>query len=432
MLKRNNIMLFCALAVMLIFASVGCFGFGPSDDYEVSLSASPEEGGVTKGEGEYDEGDEVTVEAIAEEGYVFEKWMEDDEKVSDEAEYTFEIEEDRELVANFEEVKEYEIKLSIEPDESCGEVYGEGVYRKGEEVTVEAKSAPDCGFYKWEEDGEKVSTDAEYTFEIESDRHLVAHYYVELPPWFQVSAEPEEGGDVYAEMEDDRVKVEAEAAEGYKFLHWVEDDEVVSTEKEYTFEKDKHEELVAKFKEKEEDEVTYKLKEDKIVVIWKDRPNSGYSIDIVDVSYNERDGILHVAYDLSEPEPGQNVLPVITDEKDKAPLPVDSGEIEEVRLKEVDNDPSYELKENKIEMVWTTPTSGYDITIDGVDYDETEKTLQVEYYLFVPPPPENVLMVVTDVEDEERLPVDKEKIEEVELELILGPIRVYCPEEGLQ
>ena len=75
--------------------------------YTVTVSASPEEGGSVSGGGSYEEDTSVTVTATANDGYTFKVWVnENGDPVSNEAEYTFTVTENCELVAVFEEVEE--------------------------------------------------------------------------------------------------------------------------------------------------------------------------------------------------------------------------------------------------------------------------------------------------------------------------------------
>lgn len=143
------------------------------DEFEVKLSAEPEEGGQVKGEGFYEPGEEVSVKAISEDGYTFVHWTEDDEVVSEEKEYVFEIEEDRELVGNFK--KEYEVSLSAAPEDG-GRVEGAGIYTSGEQAEVKATSEFAYAFINWTEDDEVVSEANEYAFEVVEDRELVANF----------------------------------------------------------------------------------------------------------------------------------------------------------------------------------------------------------------------------------------------------------------
>ncbi len=67
----------------------------------IDATANPAEGGVVTGGGSYFEGTECTLTATANEGYAFTNWTENDEVVSADATYTFTVNADRTLVANF-------------------------------------------------------------------------------------------------------------------------------------------------------------------------------------------------------------------------------------------------------------------------------------------------------------------------------------------
>ncbi|HHT23320.1 MAG TPA: starch-binding protein, partial [Bacteroidales bacterium] len=75
----------------------------PAPSYTVSVSANPAEGGTVTGGGSYESGTSCTVTAIAYGGYIFTGWTENNEVVSTELSYTFTVEKDRTLTANFEE-----------------------------------------------------------------------------------------------------------------------------------------------------------------------------------------------------------------------------------------------------------------------------------------------------------------------------------------
>lgn len=74
-----------------------------SATYEVTTLSNPEEGGTTTGGGTFEEGEECTVTAEANDGYHFVNWTENDEEVSPRPTYTFTVDHDRSLVANFEQ-----------------------------------------------------------------------------------------------------------------------------------------------------------------------------------------------------------------------------------------------------------------------------------------------------------------------------------------
>ena len=74
----------------------------PVVNHTITVSANPAEAGTVTGGGEFEETDEITVKAVANDGYEFVNWTENEEEVSTDAEYTFAVLADRALVANFE------------------------------------------------------------------------------------------------------------------------------------------------------------------------------------------------------------------------------------------------------------------------------------------------------------------------------------------
>ena len=143
------------------------------ETYDVALSVNIEDSGVITGDGTYNNGETVTLTATANEGYIFVNWTEDGEEVTAETEFTFVITEDRSFVANF--IAIYDLVLSVNI-EGAGEVTGAGTFTDGETVTVTATANEGYEFVNWTEDGEVVSTEAEYSFVITGDMELVANF----------------------------------------------------------------------------------------------------------------------------------------------------------------------------------------------------------------------------------------------------------------
>jgi len=73
----------------------------PSSVFTVDVSANPSNGGSVSGGGSYTEGQSCTVSATANSGYTFTNWTENGNVVSSNANYTFVVNADRTLVANF-------------------------------------------------------------------------------------------------------------------------------------------------------------------------------------------------------------------------------------------------------------------------------------------------------------------------------------------
>lgn len=75
-------------------------------EFEVSVSVNTEEGGTVAGGGIYKYGDEVSVAANPNDGYIFLNWTENDSVVSEDTDYKFVIISDRNIIANFEKIEE--------------------------------------------------------------------------------------------------------------------------------------------------------------------------------------------------------------------------------------------------------------------------------------------------------------------------------------
>ena len=123
-------------------------------------------------------------------------------------------------------------------DENIATLQGAGKYyvANTETITVSATAASsEYGFAYWFEDGTVVSLDAEYTFTAEKSRLLQAVFKKQC----MVSVVSTEGGEVkfqdgkYAEGQG--LSITATPDEGYSFLGWKVNDEVVSTNATYSF-----------------------------------------------------------------------------------------------------------------------------------------------------------------------------------------------------
>ncbi|WP_367358707.1 InlB B-repeat-containing protein [Mesotoga sp.] len=104
------------------------------EEYTVKVSVVPHEGGTATGGGKYINGTKATVVAAPADCYDFDGWYEGETLVSEEAEYTFTVTEDVDLVAKF-TLKTFGVTVTAEPEEG-GVVSGGGTYDCGTEVTV--------------------------------------------------------------------------------------------------------------------------------------------------------------------------------------------------------------------------------------------------------------------------------------------------------
>ena len=217
--------------------SVGITRTQHTNSFTISVSANPSNGGSVTGGGTYNQGQSCTVHATANSGYTFVNWTENGTQVSTNANYTFTVTGNRNLVANFQaQPQQYTISVSANPSNG-GIVSGGGTYNQGQSCTVSATANSGYTFVNWTENGTQVSTNANYTFTVTSNRNLVAHFttqgYV-----ITAIAEPSVGGVVtgsggynYGET----CTLTATANAGYTFQKWTKNGTQVSTNPTYSF-----------------------------------------------------------------------------------------------------------------------------------------------------------------------------------------------------
>ena len=144
--------------------------------YTITVSANPSNGGTVSGGGTYNQGASCTVHAQAATNYQFTNWTEGGTVVSTQANYTFTVNSNRTLVANFTYTPQtYTITVSANPSNG-GTVSGGGTYNQGASCTVHAQAATNYQFANWTENGGVVSTQANYTFTVNGNRTLVANF----------------------------------------------------------------------------------------------------------------------------------------------------------------------------------------------------------------------------------------------------------------
>ena len=217
--------------------------------YQITAEANLDAGGtVTGNNGTYNHFETCELTATPNEGYHFVNWTEDGEEVATDSIYSFEVTGARALVANF-EINSYEIEATADPEEGGTIVGNNGTYNHFETCELTARANEGYDFLNWTEDGEVLSTDTVYSFEVTGARNLVANFQLRS---YEITAEayPEEGGTIegagtYNHFET--CALTATPNEGYHFENWTEDGEEVATDSVYSFEVTGARDLVANF-----------------------------------------------------------------------------------------------------------------------------------------------------------------------------------------
>ena len=199
-----------------------------------------------------DEGGHARVTATPDEGYTFVGWFNGDEKVSENASYSFVVTENVTLTARFTK-NPYTVFVGINTGGSInpgGTVSGGGTFEEGESAT--ATAVPDPGFrlVGWFVDDVKVSEALSYTFTVTKDLRVLAKFE-RIRHTVTVNATV--GGTTSGSFtmdEGGHARVTATPDEGYTFVGWFNGDEKVSENASYSFVVTENVTLTARFAKK--------------------------------------------------------------------------------------------------------------------------------------------------------------------------------------
>jgi hypothetical protein len=141
---------------------------------------NPTEGGTVTGTGTYGDGTICTLIATANESYTFVNWTENGNQVSLETSYSFTVNGDRTLVANFvsDDPNTYNITAMANPS-AGGTVTGSGSYDEGTTCTLTATANTGYVFNNWTKNGTEVSSSATYSFTVTEAGDYVANFEVQ-------------------------------------------------------------------------------------------------------------------------------------------------------------------------------------------------------------------------------------------------------------
>ena len=217
---------------------------------QIIAIAFPPNGGTVNGSGTYPDGYTCSLSALANPGYYFVHWRKNGEVVSTNTTFNFVVNGSGGYVAVFSQTQSYEITATANPAVG-GAVTGAGTYQSGTTCNLTATPATGYGFTNWTENGNVVSTNANYSFTVTGNRTLVANFTSSPANYtISVSANPSNGGTVTGGgtyQQGQNCTVTATAASGYTFNNWTENGSAVSTNASYSFTVNGNRTLVANF-----------------------------------------------------------------------------------------------------------------------------------------------------------------------------------------
>lgn len=199
-----------------------------SQSYVITATADPEEGGTITGVGGYNYGETCHLTATANAGFEFANWTRNGSVVSINPSYSFTVTESANYVAHF-AAQSYTVNVSANPSEG-GSVSGGGTFSHGQSCTVHALPNTCYHFVSWTENGNVVSTQADYSFTVTGNRNLVANFALETYT-LTVDIEPEEGGTVIGAGVhpcNESVTLTAIPNDNYAFVGWFKNGNLIS------------------------------------------------------------------------------------------------------------------------------------------------------------------------------------------------------------
>ena len=159
---------------------------------EVTVTVNDPAMGSVEGAGQYEKGVTVELEATANEHYQFVNWTKGVEVLSAENPYSFTVQEDVTITANFAELPKYTITVQAN-NATMGSVEGGGTVYVGE--SVEIRALPNLGhaFIKWD-DG---NTSAIRTIKVDGNKTYTAIFQAMNPRAWAYDLRMVEDGDNY-------------------------------------------------------------------------------------------------------------------------------------------------------------------------------------------------------------------------------------------
>ena len=218
---------------------------------EYDIEVEVEAGGIVVGPGSYYYGDTCNLVAIPDDCYEFVGWYENGVLVSTEPEYSFVVEGDHSITAQFQTIQ-YQLSVAVN-DTVMGEGYAEiggEIYYSCDTCFVTAHCGDTCTitatptevyyhFDYWiDGNGDVFSMDAVYTFVMDQDYALTAVFsktMYNVDPEIYPEGAGEVSGDLGFHEYGDTVTICAHAYENYYFEHWIINDTLFVEDSCYTF-----------------------------------------------------------------------------------------------------------------------------------------------------------------------------------------------------
>ena len=215
--------------------------------YQVRATANIAEGGNITGTGTFSHGQLIHLNATPSSRYNFSNWTENGIQVSSSPLYSFTVNTDKTLVANF-ITNSYFIEASTNIPNS-GNITGTGLYYKGQTASLTAVPSTGYSFVNWTENGEIVTSTPVFSFTTRSNRNLIANF-TQNPRIITATPSPLEAASIQGTGEfkhGSPITITFIPNTGYTFSEWTENEKTVSIDSLYSFIVNTDRNLIAKF-----------------------------------------------------------------------------------------------------------------------------------------------------------------------------------------
>ena len=186
-----------------------------------SLHLDSSFGGNVSGEGNYSYGDLVAITAIPEEGYEFQQWSGNIEGNLTSPSTTILIDANKSITANFSQITENHLSLSISANpQSGGSTVGGGSYPANTSVLLNAQPLPGYEFLSWTGIGINDRNHSQTTITLTEDLALTANFQKKI---FNLLISESEGGQTTGQNSypyATKASLSAVANPGYRFTKW--------------------------------------------------------------------------------------------------------------------------------------------------------------------------------------------------------------------
>lgn len=203
--------------------------------YFIQVKASPENGGSVYGSGAVEEGGHAVISAAPNNGFFFDGWLSDNNKVSSNSQYVVEnVRGDRVFVASFKPVS-CRVNITLN-NSNAGTVTESRTVGYGESMTLEAVAKEGYRFDSWMENGKIISTDSKMELRNITESRNITAVFSQSKCKLSLASSPSDMGGVSGQGVYDKgndVKITAVPIQGCRFTGWTENGETISTEKEY-------------------------------------------------------------------------------------------------------------------------------------------------------------------------------------------------------